>query len=340
MKKRIILCSIPALAAAAVLCAAAFLYWPPTPRGAEIQITVRHGMSLRQAANELERLGVVRNARAFRLTARLFGLERKLRVGRFVVRQGSSPYRAVHDLLSSPPLFVDLTLPEGYDSRRYAGIIARRLELDSLRLVQLVHDADFINRLGIEAPSLEGFIYPETYRLTYGLSEEQVLQAAVQQFKVNIMEPYFEEAQRSPLGFYGTLILASIIEGEAMVDDEMPIIASVYHNRLRIGMRLQADPTIQYLLPEGPRRLLRRDLEIDSPYNTYRYAGLPPTPINNPRRAAFLAALRPEVTDYLYFVAVGNGRHRFSKTYGEHLRAKGAFDLVRRQVERERRKQR
>jgi UPF0755 protein len=128
--------------------------------------------------------------------------------------------------------------------------------------------------------------------------------------------------------------LASIIEGEAMVDAERPLISAVYHNRLRLHMPLQADPTIQYLVPGRGRRLLKSDLSIDSPYNTYLYPGLPPGPVNNPGMASIVAALHPAPVDYLYFVARGDGGHVFSRTLGEHLRAKARFDQVRRHVRR------
>ena len=128
------------------------------------------------------------------------------------------------------------------------------------------------------------------------------------------------------------ITLGSIIEGEAMIDSEMPIISSVYHNRLRTGMLLQADPTIQYIIPDGPRRLLNKDLEIDSPYNTYRYAGLPPGPISNPSKKAVIAALRPADTKYFYFVANGDGSHTFSPNLRQHLRAKQKFDRLRREL--------
>jgi len=134
------------------------------------------------------------------------------------------------------------------------------------------------------------------------------------------------------------LALASIIEGEAMIDSEMVFISSVYHNRLKKGMRLQADPTIQYIIPDGPRRLLNRDLEIDSPYNTYKYAGLPPGPISNPGILAIRAAVSPAKTDNIFFVADGKGGHIFTKTLRQHLRAKAKFDEIRREVAREKRK--
>ena len=116
--------------------------------------------------------------------------------------------------------------------------------------------------------------------------------------------------------------MASIIQGEAMYEDEMPIISSVYHNRLKRGMLLQADPTIQYIIPGKPRRLFHKDLEVDDPYNTYKYKGLPPGPINNPGLAALEAALNPVETEYLYFVSNGEGRHIFTHTVDEHNQAK------------------
>lgn len=333
---------IKVLTAAVLLIGAAFVYvlwWPPKCADSEhVVVTIRWGTSLRSAAKQLQDEGVIRSAEQFRLAAKLLGKGNALRVGRFALRKGCSHYATLRALLYGPQQLVELTLPEGYDSRRFAGIIARSLDLDSTRIMQLVHDPAFIARLGIDAPSLEGFLYPETYHLTYGLREEQVLSILVDQFNKRIDGVLRREAEASPLGFYGCLILASIIEGEAIVEEEMPIISSVYHNRLRRGMRLQADPTIQYLLPDGPRRLLLKDLAIPSPYNTYLHSGLPPTPINNPSRKAFEAALRPADTDYLFFVAVGDGRHTFSKTYSGHLSAKRAFDEVRRQVEREKRK--
>jgi UPF0755 protein len=133
------------------------------------------------------------------------------------------------------------------------------------------------------------------------------------------------------------LTIASIIEGEVIVDAERPIVASVYYNRLRKRIRLQADPTIQYIIPGAPRRLLIKDLEIDSPYNTYVYYGLPPGPINNPGKASIMAAIYPANTKYLYFVAKGDGSHVFSKTLSEHNRAKASFDKIRREVYRKQR---
>jgi UPF0755 protein len=313
------------------------IYWPFfVPKNAPtVEVTVRWGATFSAVAEELQDRGVVRSAKELTLTANLFKKTQKLRVGRFTLKKGSSNHAALWALLEGPQTFINLTLPDGYDSRRYAGIIQKHLEIDSGRVITLVHDPSFVASLGIDTPSLEGYLYPETYRLTYGLRAEQLLQLLVQQFRAHVPDSLRWSSSADGLNFNQILTLASIIEGEAMMDDEMPTISSVYHNRLKLGMRLQADPTIQYLLPDGPRRLLKRDLTIDSPYNTYLYSGLPPTPINNPGRNAILAALYPAETDFLFFVAIGNGRHTFSQNYQQHLTAKRSFDQVRKQVEQE-----
>lgn len=313
-----------------------FVYWPffADKNDPPVVVTVRWGASFGAVAKELHERGVVRSAEQLTLTAKLFKKTQKLRVGRFTLKKGSSNQAALWALLKGPQTFINLTLPDGYDSRRYAGLIQKYLEIDSSRVMTLVNDPAFLTSLGIDAPSLEGYLYPETYRLTYGLRVEKLLQLIVQQFKAQVPDS-LRRGTHAGLSFHQTLTLASIIEGEAMMDDEMPIISSVYHNRLKLGMRLQADPTIQYILPDGPRRLLKRDLAVNSPYNTYLNSGLPPTPINNPSRKAILAALHPADTDFLFFVAIGNGRHTFSQSYQQHLTAKRSFDQVRKQVEQE-----
>ena len=139
------------------------------------------------------------------------------------------------------------------------------------------------------------------------------------------------------MNLHEAVILASIIQGEVMIDDEAPIVSAVYHNRLKRGIPLAADPTIQYLLPDGPRRLLNKDLEIDSPYNTYKNRGLPPGPVNNPGRIAIEAAINPADVDYIYFVAKGDGSHAFNRTHSGHLRDKQKFQQVRREVARKER---
>ncbi|MDZ7722583.1 MAG: endolytic transglycosylase MltG [candidate division KSB1 bacterium] len=238
---------------------------------------------------------------------------------------------ALDALVRGPQSYFSVTLPEGYAARRYAGIFQKKLGLDSLNFMQLISDTNFIQKLGWEDPSLEGYLYPETYHFTYGVTEKQVIRTLVQQFRSTVPDSFWVAAEEQGMTRRDAVTLASIIEGEAMLDREMPLIASVYHNRLERDMRLQADPTIQYIIPESPRRLLNRDLKIDSPYNTYLYAGLPPGPINNPAVNAIRAAVYPAETSFLYFVADGKGGHTFSRTLTQHLNAKRKFDRIRRE---------
>lgn len=330
--------AILAFAAAGLFCYVLYYPFSPAKDAEDVDIYVRWGASFGQVANDLAEKGVVRSIEQFKFTARLYDKTQKLRVGKFSLKRGMSNYAALNVLLTGPQSYISVTLPNGYDSRRFAHIIERRLEIDSAKIVALVADSVFVHELGINASSLEGFLYPETYSFTFGSGAKQVLRILVHQFKKTAPDSIFRSAATHNWSVVNVLTLASIIEGEAMVDSEMPMISSVYHNRLHTGMPLQADPTIQYIIPDGPRRLLRRDLKIDSPYNTYLYKGLPPGPINNPGINAIRAALHPAETNYLYFVANGDGTHSFSRTFNEHLQAKRKFDKIRRQVDLEKKK--
>jgi len=185
--------------------------------------------------------------------------------------------------------------------------------------------------MGIAASNLEGFLYPETYQFNWGLSEKDVVRALVEEFKKHIPDSVYTNLRNIGLNLQELVTLASLIEGEAVMDDERSRISAVFHNRLKINMRLEADPTIQYIIPDGPRRILFEDLEIDSPYNTYKYRGLPPGPINNPGVKSLIAAAFPASETYLYFVATGDGRHTFTRSLAEHLEAKKILDRMRRQ---------
>jgi UPF0755 protein len=217
-------------------------------------------------------------------------------------------------------------------STKIAAILAHELEIDSCVILNLVRDPTFIDQLEVVAETLEGYLFPETYFFTFGVDEKQVITAMVQQFYRQIPDSVLEGENTLGYTLNEMLVLASIIEGEAMLASEMDTISSVYHNRLARHIPLQADPTIQFIIKSPPRRLLNRDLKIDSPYNTYKYAGLPPGPINNPGKDAIMAAIYPAQTQYLYFVANGDGSHSFSVTLAEHLRAKKKLDQLRKEL--------
>ncbi len=213
-----------------------------------------------------------------------------------------------------------------------ASILKKQLALDSAQVMYWVNNEAFVSELGISANTLEGYLYPETYFFPQDFDEKAVLKTMVKQLNSLIPENWRNRADTLGFSWHQVITLASIIEGEAVIAEERQIISSVYHNRLKKRMHLQACPTIQYLLPDGPRRLLKKDLEIDSPYNTYRNYGLPPGPVSNPGLQSIRAALYPADTDFLYMVAKGDGSHVFSRSLSGHLRAKNDFDLYRNEL--------
>lgn len=263
--------------------------------------------------------GIIRDRAWFVFVAKVVGGTQRIQVGKYVFASGISNIE-LYDLLREGRPPISVTIPEGILSRAQTGVLARKIGLDSTRFVNLVNDEQFAHALGIPAPSLEGYLLPETYSLHWQTDEKEVITRMVEHFQQFYTDSLQERAKELGLTTNQVVTLASIVEGEAILDEERATISGVYHNRLRKRMRLEADPTVQYLIEDGPRRILHSDLQVNSPYNTYRYFGLPPGPINNPGKASILAALFPEQNKYLFFVANGSGGHRFATNFNDHLR--------------------
>lgn len=328
------------MAGAAVgLCALVFVtyvFWLPNPSGGPTGsiVSIPRGSSFREATDSLESGGAIRSRWAFHLAARVLGADRKIHVGRYLFEPGMSNAAILEDLSSgSSRMLLSVTIPEGWRLEWIARRFERVLGTDSATFSSLCRDQSFIRRLGISAPTLEGYLLPETYEFYWQTDESDVVKAMVESFKAFYVDSLAERQKQLKLTLNEVLSLAAIVEGESSIDVERPIIAGVYWNRLRKRMKLEADPTVQYILANGPRRLLYEDLRLDSPYNTYRNYGLPPGPINSPGRASIVATLFPASHDYIFFVATGTGGHRFSSTYEEHLRAVRSFRRVRRQLQ-------
>jgi UPF0755 protein len=215
-----------------------------------------------------------------------------------------------------------VTIPEGLTLKQIAGILKKEIQIDSTDFMRVAENRQFAQSMGISASDLEGYLFPDTYKLSWGMSSEKIAQMMVEQFKKTFTDSLLKRAQEINFSLLEVVTLASLIEAEAKDGKEREIISAVYHNRLKRGMLLQCDPTVIYGLPDVDRALVLEDLEIDSPYNTYKYPGLPPGPIGNPGKASLLAALYPAPVDYLYFVAKGDGTHVFSTTLEEHNRAR------------------
>jgi UPF0755 protein len=297
-----------------------FLLPNPSQGNGGTVVLVPRGSTYAAVIDSLTMRGVLRNPTTFRLAARILG-GGAVRSGKHLLPDGLGNAELVEGLRTGRFLSpVMVTVPEGVLARTQARIFARALGIDSTLFMHAVHDSALVRSLGITGNSLEGYLLPDTYGCEWDEDEGRIVARMVKAF----LRFYGDSLRmrQEELGWtrHQVMTLASIIEGEAILDAERGRISGVYHNRLRRHMRLEADPTIQFLLENGPRRLRYPDLQIASPYNTYRVGGLPPGPVNNPGRASILAALYPERHAFLFFVANGRGGHWFSATYADHLR--------------------
>jgi UPF0755 protein len=284
-------------------------------------VFVSRGESFSSVVDSLMLKGVVRNRGAFLFVERILGGAGHVRIGKYLFRSGMSNREILTMLTSSTGAqTISVTIPEGTRARTQARIFARVLGIDSSRYARAVFDSNLVASFGLEGKSLEGYLTPDTYEFAWEQDEREIIRRQVERMKYFFADSLRERALRYGWSMHQALTFASIVEGEAVLAEDRPVISGVYHNRLRQGMRLEADPTIQYMITDGPRRILYADLRRDDPYNTYRYAGLPPGPVNNPGRAAILAALYPSENGYVYFVANGRGGHWFSRSYQEHMR--------------------
>ena len=282
---------------------------------------VSRGQTFSSVVDSLDAAGIISNRATFLFVARVHGGGTRVHVGKYKFRTGVSNHELLLALIEGRDIaYIPVTIPEGLMAREQAHIFSRVLGIDSARYMALVHDESFTHSVGISSPSLEGYLFPETYSFYWQTDERDVITRLVRQYEAFYSDSL--QARAHDLGWTTNQVmtLASIIEGEAVLKEERPVISGVYHNRLQKGMKLEADPTIRFMLEDGRRRVLYTDLQSDNPYNTYRRVGLPPGPINNPGKASILAALFPATNNYLFFVANGRGGHWFSSTFAEHLK--------------------
>lgn len=293
------------------------------------EIIVKKGMTTGDIGRLLEERGLIRSPLLFSIIAKLRRAEHELKAGRYRFERPSTMVSILEKLCSGGIVTKRVTIPEGLRQEEIAGLLARSVGLDSVRFVSLAEDSTFCKELGIPATRLEGYLFPDTYEFYWDIEETEAIRLMVARFHQVFADSLVRRAEEIGFSIHQTVTLASIIEAEAQVPYERPIISSVFHRRLKLGRALEADPTVKYALKKPKRRLLRRDLTIDSPYNTYLHPGLPPGPICNPGGAAILAALYPADTNYLYFVAKGDGTHIFSSSYMQHVNAKNRLKRIR-----------
>lgn len=306
----------------ALLIGGAIFYWftRPVELGSRVEkIIISKGDDFGTVVSQIEKARLIRARRALTIPAQWIGLDRKLTPGRYDFTGTVTLLSIIHKLESADFERVKITVYEGAPIWRVAGAIARPLEVDSLEVWRQLHDTMLIDSLNL--PYLEGHLYPSTYIVPWGTPPAQVIREMVTTFR-RATDSLFAVSDNTGLNRYELLKLASIIQSETRLEAEQPKVSSVYRNRLKLRMRLDADPTVIYGLGGLSRPLQRSDLKTETPYNTYLRYGLPPTPINSPGLPAIRAAVRPDTTNYLYFVADGSGGHRFSRTNDEHNRAR------------------
>lgn len=294
----------------------------------QVALEIAEGSTAADVGELLEGRGVIRSALAFRISAQLRGFGSDIQAGAYELTTNMA-ITDVFDTLEAGPLVetVSLTIPEGLEVREIAATAGEALGLDTMTFHRAATGGDFALEpyLPQGTETVEGFLFPKTYDFgPEGLSEEAVIERLLAQFEAEAATLDWGRAEDLGLTHYETVIVASLIEREARVPRDRAKISSVIHNRLREGMPLQIDATVQYALPEENRELTFDDYEFESPYNTYLHAGLPPTPIASPGLASLEAALNPADVDYLYFVVTDpdTGRHAFAETYEEFLRLK------------------
>ena len=311
-------------------------YWPQTNIDSMKKVRIDHGTTLSNIADKLNKKGLVTNKWVFEFFTKIKGLEKSMQAGTFRLSNVHTNNEVIKNIVFGSPDRKKITFLEGWNINQVARHISEELNFNYSEVLKLLSNEELIQELQLRSNTLEGYLFPETYYFFEGVDKISIIKRLVKEHKKFWNDVNLSKADS--LGFtpYEIITLASIIEGEAIYDSERPIISAVYHNRLKIGMKLQADPTVQYIIDDGPRRLLNKDLRIKSPYNTYMYQGLPPGPINSPGERSLIAALSPQNNDYLYFVAKGDGYHTFSRNEKEHERAKRAFQRVRKKVKRER----
>ncbi|MEZ4333893.1 MAG: endolytic transglycosylase MltG [Myxococcota bacterium] len=298
---------------------------PPSPVGFDVE----PGTSLSAVARRLEAQGLIRSALAMRGWARLRAGRAKMKTGEYELSPTLSTPEILEILASGRVRTHPVVIPEGVRAVDIADRLAAAGLADRERFLALVLDPDSPARFEVDGPTLEGYLYPDTYRFARGLPVEAIARTMVDRFRT----VYHELRNRVPttLSMRELVTLASIVEKETGVPEERPLIAAVFLNRMRLGMRLETDPTVIYGVEDFDGNLRRRHLEDDSnPYNTYRIPGLPPGPIASPGQEAIRAVLEPADTNYLYFVSRNDGTHVFSTSYRDHSRAVARFQKQRR----------
>ncbi|AAX17208.1 endolytic transglycosylase MltG [Borrelia hermsii] len=311
-----------------------FLNSSPLKSDLVYEFEVQKGWGVKKIALELNKKGLIRSHKLLIAISYLFGSDKSFREGKYLINGNCSTFDVYREFLKGRPILpINITIPEGYTGRRIAlklnesGIIS-----DVQSFVDLINDVKFIGELGLSYDSLEGFLFPDTYKFYKGMDMKEIIRIFVGNFFSKLGFIGIDHKSYSSEELYNKVIIASIVEREYRVKSEAPIMASVFYNRIKSNMALQSCATIEYIITEElrkphPSRIYFSDLEINSAYNTYINKGYPPGPISNAGIVSLKAAFFPNNTNYLFFVIKDPkiGIHKFSSAYNDHLLAANSY---------------
>lgn len=310
-----------------ILIVISMIWWQPLNIGSA-EVTIPPGATAYEISDFLHENGIVRDKREFLFWLRISGREKSLRSGTYTLYKYKNPLYVIAKLSYGGYSDIAITIPEGSTVQETAHILTEHGLVQQSAFIELCEDADFTQSFGFNATSLEGYLFPDTYSFSFAMSDSDIIAVFVRNFQKHVNNYKIDNAD----SLHRIVILASLVEKEAKFEDERPIIAKVFLNRLAQDRPLESCATVLYALHQkdyaaysSKKKLLERDLHIESPYNTYTHRGLPPGPICSPGDRSLIAAIEPANVDFLYFVSKGNGRHHFSRSYKEHIAAKERY---------------
>ena len=314
---------------------AALLYqYATTPASASQDgqvVEIKPGMTLKQVAHLLADKELLNEPSTFMLYTYLQGEQNHIQAGEYRFSPSMPPHDILEALTSGMAVLYTVTIPEGYRITDIADLLEAKGLVDKPAFIEATRNRELLESLHIPSGSLEGYLYPETYKFSKAGGARRIVQTLLYTFKERVLQPErVQQAEAMQFTFHEIVTLASLIEKETGLGKERKLISSVFHNRLAKNMRLQTDPTVIYAMVNFDGNIRKKDLSIDSPYNTYKHFGLPPGPIASPGLESIQAALDPEETDFLYFVSRKDGSHQFSTNYKDHIRAVQKYQLSQR----------
>jgi UPF0755 protein len=297
------------------------LFFVPLKLENPVVVEVKKGTPFKEVIRDLSNTGLIHDARLVTFIASLTGADKRIKHGFYEFKGSITPYNVLRKLIEGDVMMKEVTIPEGFNIWQVASRVQEAGLCDRESFLRAARNKALLDRLKIDSSSVEGYLYPDTYRFPLGIEPEEIIATMVRNLRSRFTPEMIERMRELGMTEKEVLTLASLIEKEAKVDDERPLISAVFHNRLRKGIPLESDPTAIYGIKDLSEGITKEDLKRPTPYNTYIIKGLPPTPIASAGINSIMAALYPADVPYMFFVSMNNGRHYFSTTISEHLRA-------------------